>query len=50
MKFITFQKQTQQKTGLYHDGKITDLNVVDNSIPVQMRDLLQNWDQNIVKA
>ena len=50
MKFVTYINQQTPEVGIIVNEKIYPVNKIDNSIPSQMSDILNDWDANMVKA
>ena len=50
MKFVTYINQQTPEVGIIVNEKIYPVNKIDNSIPSQMSDSLNDWDANMVKA
>lgn len=50
MKFVTLLNQNQEQSGLLIDDQIYILQAIDNTIPLTLFDMLQDWETNKVKA
>ena len=47
MKLVTYSKQGNEQLALLIDNMLYDVNVVDNSLPGTMAELLNNWEKHI---
>lgn len=50
MRFVTLLNQNQEQSGLLIKDQIYILNAIDNTIPLTLFDMLQDWETNKAKA